>query len=83
MNEQIAAIEREYLVTLRTFGPCSNAEVSRKMGMRMDAGYVMMLGLVKMGYAAQVSKQAWEITESGKTYLLARIGQEVSLFEDV
>lgn len=78
----MTGIELDVLRMLRVFGPCSNAEVGRRLGIGADKTYGAIKRLVAGGYAEHLKLQAWEITEKGRKVFDSQGGKKLVLFEE-
>lgn len=61
-------LEIDVLRILRVFGPCSNADVARRIVMPPNCTYVAIFRLVQRGMATHPKKQRWDITRKGRRY---------------
>lgn len=58
-------LELDVLRILRIFGPCSNAEVGRRLQIGGDRTYRAIGRLVQKGLATHPKLQEWRITANG------------------
>ncbi len=65
-------LQLDCLRILRDFGPCSNADVGRKVNMPSGVTYSTVRELVAMGLAVHPKKQRWDISAVGRKYLAGR-----------
>ncbi len=61
----MSGIELDVLRMLRVFGPCSNAEIGRKLQISGDKTYRAIGRLVAKGLATHPKLQSWAITPRG------------------
>jgi DNA-binding IclR family transcriptional regulator len=73
-------LELACLSILRIFGPCSNADVGRKLGIAPDATYRAVKALEQRGLAVHPKLQRWDISELGRDYLRRLPAKDLTLF---
>ncbi len=76
-------LQRDVLRILRIFGPCSNADVARRLKVSMDRTYRDIVLLTELGYAVHPKLQRWDITDAGREYFERMPSRELALFDDV
>ena len=76
-------LETACLRALRVFGPCSNAEVGRRLGVKPDKTYRVIYRLEKAGLVIHLNKQRWDISPLGRDHFARMPGKPLSLFEEV
>ncbi len=65
---KLTQLQSDVLRTLRVFGPCSNAEVARKLEVNGVRTYIALSILVSHNLADHPKKQQWDITRLGRRY---------------
>ena len=76
----MSSLEIDILRILRVFGPCSNAEVGRKLRIRPDKTYPVIARLTEKGYAIHPRLQRWDISELGRDWFERNGINNVRLF---
>ncbi len=75
-------LSRDILRTLRCFGPISNADVARRLGLKMDETYRTIKRLEQEGLAVHPGKQAWDISRLGREWFDRQPGKPLALFAE-
>lgn len=73
-------LETNILRVLRIFGPCSNFDVARRIGMRPAKVYPIVKALTDRGFATHSRRQAWDISDHGRAWFEANGINELRLF---
>lgn len=73
-------LEKDCLRMLRIFGPCSNADVARKLGVPMDKTYRAIYRLEKAGLAVHPKLQRWDISRLGREWFTRAGAKPLALF---
>lgn len=76
----MTSYEAEVLKVLRVFGPCSNAQVARKMGESMDRTYRAIRHLNEMGLAVHPKLQVWDVSRLGREWFDKQDHRPLRLF---
>lgn len=75
-------IQRDILRMLRIFGPCSNAEIARRLGVLPYNCYRQLVLLTANGYASHPKIQVWEITAAGKEVFAIQPNRPLELYKE-
>lgn len=75
-------LERDVVRILRVFGPCSNADVARRLGLPTGRTYRTIYRLTAAGLAQHPRKQQWDITERGCRHFEDAPNQQPALFTE-
>ena len=59
-------LERDVLRILRVFGPCSNADVARRLNLPLHKTYRALGKLCQDGLAVHPKLQRWDISKRGR-----------------
>ena len=70
----------DVLRTLRVFGPCSNAEVARRLGVPPHRTYRQLYRLAEAGYAVHPELRAWDVSPKGRRWFAEQPNRPLSLF---
>ena len=73
-------LERDILRIVRIFGPMSNADIGRKLGISPDKTYRVVYGLEQRGLLVHPSRQRWDISELGRDYFNTMPPKDLMLF---
>lgn len=76
-------LETDVLRVLRVFGPCSNADVGRRLGVPPDRTYRVCYRLVELGLAVHPKLQRWDISRLGREWFDKQPPKPLSLFGGV
>jgi DNA-binding IclR family transcriptional regulator len=71
---------RDCLMTLRVFGPCSNAEVARRLKVPSHKTYRALASLVFCGFAVHPKLQAWDVSDKGRRWFQDQPIKPLALF---
>ena len=78
----MSELEISVLRVLRVFGPCSNADVARRLGgVTMDQTYPVVRALVNRGLATHWKRQEWDISARGRRFFTTNGINEPRLFK--
>jgi len=69
MTRHAETMMHDVLRTLRVFGPCSNADVARRLGVSLDATYRAIKQLENDGLAVHPKLQVWDVSRLGREWL--------------
>lgn len=72
-------METDCLRLVRIFGPCSNADIGRRLGVAPDKTYRAIKRLEASGLVAHPKKQQWEISALGLGHFAFAPSQPLAL----
>lgn len=72
---------RSCLYTLRVFGPCSNAEVARRLRLPLHRTYRAIQQLEQRGLVVHPKLQAWDVSDRGREWFRRAAPRKLGLFE--
>lgn len=78
----MSEFRRDCLRMLRIFGPCSNADVARRLKVPSHQTYPALCWLTEAGYAAHPKLQRWQITELGLEVFEKQPNKPLTLFQE-
>lgn len=76
----MSAFEISVLRIVRCFGPMSNADIGRRLGIAADRTYRTVYALEQRGLLIHPKRQRWDISELGRDYFERLPGKELQLF---
>jgi DNA-binding IclR family transcriptional regulator len=74
--------QADVLRMLRVFGPCSNAEVARRLKVPSSQTYRTLAVLVRDGLAVHPKLQRWDLSERGRAWFSEQPNKPLSLFAE-
>lgn len=74
-------LELNCLRMLRIFGPCSNAEVARRLGECVGRTYRAIGRLEQSGLVCHPKLQVWALTPRGRKYFQSTAAKPLQLFQ--
>lgn len=73
-------LQTDILRILRVFGPCSNAEIARRLGEPLHRTYRGLQELVSSGLAVHPLLHRWDVTTAGREVFARKLAKQLSLF---
>lgn len=73
-------LQRSVLIAYRIFGPCSNAEIARRLNLPPSKTYRVAYELENRGLLVHPKLQCWDISRLGREWFDKQPGKPLELF---